>query len=101
MGGRSERSGTHVDGPISTYEGEHGTHESDAERQPLRVPTPHVDEGGEDLLSVTLRAEDKKRDQNSKEAKDMQDQQRSFELGKKPPSSYIDEHTKQNDSPVE
>jgi hypothetical protein len=67
----------------------------------LRVPTPHVDESSEDLLGVTLWAKDKKRDQNSKEAKDMQDQQRSFELGKKPPSSYIDEYAKQNDSPVE
>lgn len=86
---------------VSTNEGEHAAHDSDAEREALRVPTAHVDKRGEDFTSIAFGTKNEKRNEDGEESKDVKDQQSSFEFRKKPSSSDIDEDAEQDNGPVE
>lgn len=83
-----------------TNERKNTTHNTNAERQALRLPFTHIKKSGEELLRVALGSKYQQRYQDGKEAQDVQHQKRAFELGKQPSSGDIDEDAEADDGPV-
>jgi hypothetical protein len=92
--------GTYVNRSITTNESKYTTHDTNAERQTLRVPPAHIDKRREDLVRIAFGPQDQQGDEDGEEAEDMQDQERAFELWKEPAGRDVDEDTDQDDGPV-
>lgn len=76
-----------------------GSNKSYHERKTLRRPIPTVKKGFEDFGSILMWAQDRQRKKNGKKARNVDYENRSFELGQEPSDDGVHDYSKQHRRP--
>lgn len=86
-----------MDCSVGADKGKGVAHHVDHKGQAVGSKASVVDKRGEDVVGAVVRAEDDERDQDGKEADDMQDQDQALELGQRGADQDVDKDGKQKD----
>ena len=73
---------THVESSICANKGEGITHHTNHKRHTIRRPTTIINKSTKDIRSTSMRSKSDEWDENSKETKNVKDQNETFKLGK-------------------
>lgn len=86
---------------IRTNKRKNATHNPNAERKALTLPSTKVKKGSKDLLRVTFRTQCQQRNENRKESNNVQNEEGALEFRQQSPSCNVNGDTKHHHCPVE
>lgn len=91
--------GTYMNSGIAPHKREYIAHDANAERKPLRLPSAKVCKGVKHILRICVFAEKRQREDDTKEAENMDDERQALELGEESRKGHIDYGDEGQDSP--
>lgn len=90
----------HVERSICTNKGKDVTNHADHKGQSLRRPQAVICKRSKDGFSVSMRRQDDKRNENSKESQNVKNQNQTLEFGKSRRNNGVDKDGEEDDGPV-